>query len=931
MKSHVSRSASKQQKSGWDGVVARRRVGSSGEAGESVVSRGMLGRQGFVNGLAVQRKALTIGEPNDPYEREADRVAAEVVQRLHRPAPVVTSEAGEEQVQRQVVPSLQGREIFRKVWGPVRRSDGIVSGAASPEFESGLRAARSGGRPLDGGFREKVEPLMGQDFSGVRVHTDGRADALSRSIQAKAFTTGSDVFFRKGEYAPGSRGGQELLAHELTHVGQQPKRPRIRRKLMLLEVPMYRDLYERTPLSSLSELKDEDGNDNIPKKETMAIGKIKSLEAYKSQVENVRSDLEDLDTAWMAGVVTFNGGSSNPATAKEKEENMEGVDDKEYNSESVKEGRRKRVIDEMFYERRAGDGMKTHDGRTMYDAVEMFGNRTITTEAQQVQIEKDRVSLSAAIRKMKECEVYKSLLTAEMKKTVVSYLEDPAQADTTAVKEFVAEVEALQSEGEERGIERSTVTTFTNAWQRLIRTGKGMEERKARAVESLAVGKFVGESEASDFDVRKSKLHRAHIVPAATLRRMLARAAAGRSIEEFVGILSEIIRRSTGVDRTLWRYKSDLRGEPTQTRSGFNKEDGEDKRRAGRYSERYTSKKSVADYIERLMDGVTNHPMNIVLRAVAKVGASYQRGEEKEATGAQSPAGVGSMSHILMDVPTAALVGKGSASQAFRNQVRAQGIIFSNTVMEVLDEAVSRKERFPSLSPRQKGTRSKIPNFVAGNTPYTAPPSPTAKTVVSVDLPHGGKGAKDEKYDHENDSSLRGSWFIKMRDVGAQLSEAGMTESKWRATVEEVKRLKREIDEAKERWSRITLEREELEMQQRNRDEVQQFDLYEDVGANEDSGSHKRVKNSVVREYRKEGLKKKFMGKRTPEPQDLEPTDDSDEHETDSPTPEEMRRLASKWEEAIVNGFESPSGIMKLAEVREIGSEYLRGLKALLP
>ncbi|MEM8640063.1 MAG: DUF4157 domain-containing protein [Cyanobacteria bacterium P01_G01_bin.54] len=78
-----------------------------------------------------------------------------------------------------------------------------------------------GGRPLDGGFRERVEPLMGQDFSGVRVHTDGRADALSRSIQAKAFTTGSDVFFKKGEYAPGSRGGQELLAHELTHVGQQ--------------------------------------------------------------------------------------------------------------------------------------------------------------------------------------------------------------------------------------------------------------------------------------------------------------------------------------------------------------------------------------------------------------------------------------------------------------------------------------------------------------------------------------------------------------------------------------------------------------------------------------------------------------------------------------------------------------------------------------
>ncbi|MBE8991324.1 DUF4157 domain-containing protein [Nostoc sp. LEGE 12450] len=44
---------------------------------------------------------------------------------------------------------------------------------------------------------------------------------LSFDIQARAFTTGEDVFFRQGEYNPGSQGGQELLAHELTHVVQQ--------------------------------------------------------------------------------------------------------------------------------------------------------------------------------------------------------------------------------------------------------------------------------------------------------------------------------------------------------------------------------------------------------------------------------------------------------------------------------------------------------------------------------------------------------------------------------------------------------------------------------------------------------------------------------------------------------------------------------------
>ncbi len=62
---------------------------------------------------------------------------------------------------------------------------------------------------------------FGADFSGVRVHTDAQAHQLNQSIQAKAFTTGQDVFVRQGAYEPGSRGGQELLAHELTHVVQQ--------------------------------------------------------------------------------------------------------------------------------------------------------------------------------------------------------------------------------------------------------------------------------------------------------------------------------------------------------------------------------------------------------------------------------------------------------------------------------------------------------------------------------------------------------------------------------------------------------------------------------------------------------------------------------------------------------------------------------------
>jgi hypothetical protein len=66
-----------------------------------------------------------------------------------------------------------------------------------------------------------MESAFGSDFSGVRVHTGSEAHALNRAVNAVAFTTGQDIFFRDGAYSPGSTDGKELLAHELTHVVQQ--------------------------------------------------------------------------------------------------------------------------------------------------------------------------------------------------------------------------------------------------------------------------------------------------------------------------------------------------------------------------------------------------------------------------------------------------------------------------------------------------------------------------------------------------------------------------------------------------------------------------------------------------------------------------------------------------------------------------------------
>jgi hypothetical protein len=59
----------------------------------------------------------------------------------------------------------------------------------------------------------------------VRVHTDDHADRLNRSVSARAFATGTDVYFARGEYNPGSTSGDKLIAHELAHVVQQRGAP----------------------------------------------------------------------------------------------------------------------------------------------------------------------------------------------------------------------------------------------------------------------------------------------------------------------------------------------------------------------------------------------------------------------------------------------------------------------------------------------------------------------------------------------------------------------------------------------------------------------------------------------------------------------------------------------------------------------------------
>jgi hypothetical protein len=192
------------------------------------------------NRLSVQAK-LSIGQVGDRYEQEADQVAAQVVQRLNAPklerSPVLQREVEEDEelqmkpvLQREVEEDeeLQMKPVLQReveedeeLQMKAVRSEPIEGGDASAELESAINSARGSGQTMDTDLQAKMGEAMGADFSGVKIHTDSQSDQMNRSIQAKAFTTGKDIFFRQGEYNPGSTGGQELLAHELTHTIQQ--------------------------------------------------------------------------------------------------------------------------------------------------------------------------------------------------------------------------------------------------------------------------------------------------------------------------------------------------------------------------------------------------------------------------------------------------------------------------------------------------------------------------------------------------------------------------------------------------------------------------------------------------------------------------------------------------------------------------------------
>jgi hypothetical protein len=145
----------------------------------------------------VKPQAKSTDAPGDVYEQEADRIADQV---MATPAHHAVSGAP---------PRIQ------RFSG---QSNRLMAAAAPASVD---KAVAGPGRPLEPALRQDMEQRFGHDFSRVRVHSGAAAEQSAREVNAQAYTVGHNMVFGTGRFAPGTREGRRLIAHELTHVVQQ--------------------------------------------------------------------------------------------------------------------------------------------------------------------------------------------------------------------------------------------------------------------------------------------------------------------------------------------------------------------------------------------------------------------------------------------------------------------------------------------------------------------------------------------------------------------------------------------------------------------------------------------------------------------------------------------------------------------------------------
>jgi Domain of unknown function (DUF4157) len=176
---------------------------------------------------------LRVGRRDDVFEREADRIADEVVSDAVRPASATGSAAAPplQRLSAEVSPAYEDAVVEEEQpQGAPDVSRLSLAGGAGPvpgaaNLAGRLATSTSGGRPLDPEVGGHLGARLHHDLSAVRVHDDPEAHALAGDLQARAFTHRRHIYFAPGEYAPRSPSGLRVLAHELAHTIQQDAVP----------------------------------------------------------------------------------------------------------------------------------------------------------------------------------------------------------------------------------------------------------------------------------------------------------------------------------------------------------------------------------------------------------------------------------------------------------------------------------------------------------------------------------------------------------------------------------------------------------------------------------------------------------------------------------------------------------------------------------
>ncbi|MGX7681836.1 eCIS core domain-containing protein [Jatrophihabitans sp. DSM 45814] len=284
---------------------------------------------------------LVVGNADDRAEHDADRVADSVLARLNSDMPD----------RHQHGPSCghggAGSEGLAAMADPVRRRPaagssterpsvaessaapvvGRAGGALSGDLSGEIDRARSGGSALDSDVRQRMEAGFGGSLADVRIHTDSQAARLSRTVAARAFTTGSDIFFGAGEYQPDTPEGERVLAHELAHTRQQgPVSRKMISRLWDLKangpIPWNQAVGIRTLASRpIWFIADSAGNEIVvkPENQPVGLGSLVGLMQHKvSQIKSVdQRTLTGSDRLAIDNTIGIDGWTTNdPSWAK---------------------------------------------------------------------------------------------------------------------------------------------------------------------------------------------------------------------------------------------------------------------------------------------------------------------------------------------------------------------------------------------------------------------------------------------------------------------------------------------------------------------------------------------------------------------------------------------------------------------------------------